>query len=131
MKLTIQSLGQSKQIQTKFGLKDKSYIKAKEYGDNYLSYWVGQDTLAWKVGDVIEAEVKSREYNGKTYYDLVLPKKGGFSNEKLDGVHDMMLFMKDDIEEIKKFLVAKLGKVEPEKDPNAPVYPTEELEPPF
>jgi len=131
MKLTIQSLGQSKQIQTKFGLKDKSYIKAQEYGDNYLSYWVGQDTLAWKVGDVIEAEVKSREYNGKTYYDLVLTKKGGFSNEKLDRVHDMMLFMKDDIEEIKKFLVAKLGKVEPEKDPNAPVYPTEELEPPF
>lgn len=130
MKLTIQSLGQPKQIQTKFGLKDKSYIKSQEYGDNYLSYWVGQDTLAWKVGDVIEAEVKSREYNGKTYYDLVLPKKG-FSNEKLDKVHDMMLFMKDDIEEIKRFLVAKLGKVTPEKDPNAPVYPTEELEPPF
>lgn len=74
MKLTITQLGQVKDIQTQYGMKQKSSIKAKEYNDNWLGYWVGKNTN-WKVGDVIEVEsVNPREYQGKTYYDIKLPK---------------------------------------------------------
>jgi hypothetical protein len=120
MKLTITQLGQPKVVSTKFGNREKSYIKAQEYGDNYLSHWVSQDTKAWAVGQVIEAEVKTREYNGKTYYDLVLPKRG-FNNEKIDKIYDLMLVMVEEHKKMKEYFVAKFGVVEPKKDDNYPV----------
>lgn len=75
MRLNITWLGQPKEIQTKFGLKQKNSIKATQFGDNFLSFWVSPMTNEWAVGKEIEVlEVKSREYNGKTYYDIQLPK---------------------------------------------------------
>lgn len=75
MKLTITWLGQPKDIQTKYGPKQKNSLKAAEYGDKYLDFWVGTSTQNWKVGDSVEVEaVTDREYNGKTYYDVKMPK---------------------------------------------------------
>lgn len=75
MKLNITWLGQPKEITTRFGPKQKNSIKAKEYGDNFLSFWVSPMTREWAVGKEIEVEnVTTREYNGKTYYDIILPK---------------------------------------------------------
>lgn len=102
-KLTITYIGTPKEIQTKFGAKEKNSIKTTEYGDKYLSYWVNPFSKNWKEGDVIEvAEVKEREWEGKKYYDIVLPKvenqpatpkelgqiltKMGLMNAKLDQV---------------------------------------------
>lgn len=77
MKLKITWLGQPKEIQTKFGLKKKNSITAQgQYADNYLSYWLSPQTQNWKVGDEVEvSNVTTREHQGKTYYDIVMPKK--------------------------------------------------------
>jgi len=74
-KLTIKQFGQTKDINTKYGPKKKSAIKAAEYGENWLDYWLSPQTQDWKVGDTVEVEaVTPREYNGKTYYDIKMPK---------------------------------------------------------
>lgn len=74
-KLTITVIGTPKDVQTKFGTKQKNYIKAKEHGDDYLSFWCSSITQGWKVNDVIEVEaVTQREYNGKVYHDIIMPK---------------------------------------------------------
>ena len=73
MKLNITWVGQQKTIDTKYGPKQKSSLRATQYGEKYLDYWVGNTNI--KVGDEIEVEaVNPREYNGKTYYDVVFPK---------------------------------------------------------
>lgn len=83
-KLTITQLGTPKTIQTKYGPKEKSFIKAQEHGNEFLSYWVSPMTREWKVGQVIEVvEVASREYNGKIYYDIILPKANGGNNTEV------------------------------------------------
>ena len=84
MKLHITWLGQKKEIKTKFGPKNKASLKATEYGDNYLDFWCSPMTDAWKVGDEIEVlDVTNREYNGKTYHDIVLPKANGGNNAEV------------------------------------------------
>ena len=83
MKLKITDIGLPKQVQTKYGLKEKNWLKAQEFGDKYLNYWVGENTKAWKVGDEIEVlSVEQRDYIGKdntpkVSYDIKLPKTGG------------------------------------------------------
>lgn len=75
MQLHITWLGQPKDIKTKFGMKQKNSIKATEYGDKYLDFWVTSQTKNWKTGDAVDVlEVKEREYNGKKYYDIFMPK---------------------------------------------------------
>jgi len=74
--LTITQMGQPKTIQTKFGSKEKSYLKCVEFGDKYVNFWVGPQTADWAIGKKVEvAEVKIEPYNGKDYYNIVLPKK--------------------------------------------------------
>ncbi len=74
-KLTITYVGFPKDIETKFGTKQKNSLKATEYGDKYLSFWVNPVSKDWKEGDAIEvSEVKERDWEGKKYYDIVLPK---------------------------------------------------------
>lgn len=82
--LHVTYLGQPKEITTKFGIKQKNSIKAVEEGDKYLSFWVSPATRDWKVGDEISVEsVTSREYNGKTYWDIVMPKANGGNNQEV------------------------------------------------
>ncbi len=75
-KLTITFIGQPKDVTTKFGPKQKNSIKTIEHGDKYLSYWVSPATSGWAVGQTVEVDqVTSREWQGKTYWDIVMPKK--------------------------------------------------------
>lgn len=125
MKLQIVQLGEIKPVQTKFGPKEKRLIKTKEYGENLISVWVNPEVKNWQVGQEVEGEVKSREWQGKTYYDLVLPKKA-FNNEKIDKIYDLMLVMVEEHKTLKEYLVAKLGIVEPKKND----YPVNDLDMP-
>lgn len=75
MKLKLTWVGQPKDVQTKYGTKQKCSVKAVEYADKYLDFWISASTKDWKVGDEVEvSEVTTREYNGKTYYSIVMPK---------------------------------------------------------
>lgn len=130
MKLTITQVGNPKDVQTKFGLKQKSYIKASEKGDTYLSYWVSSATRDWKVGDVIEVlNVTSRDYNGKTYWDIVMPKTSGGippevtkTLEEINGRTLKILLM---VEELGKKLLPQENKI-PGTDME---YPEENINP--
>lgn len=85
LKLTITQIGtpQVKQKRDGSGTYESNYIKAKEYGDKFLNYYVGKSTSQWKPGMVVEVEsVAEREYTGrdgsiKKAYDIKLPKFGG------------------------------------------------------
>lgn len=93
-KLTITWLSSPKEVTTKFGPKQKNSIKASdsEYKDNYLSFWVSPVTRDWKVGDTVEVlDVTSREYNDKTYYDIVMPKANSTTNPEVMAKLDEIL----------------------------------------
>lgn len=87
IKLTITQLGTPKDVETKFGTKQKNYLKATEYGDTFLNYWVSPATKDWKVGQVIEVEsVEKRDYTGqdgtlRTSHDIKMPKFNGIGAE--------------------------------------------------
>lgn len=70
-KVTIVKLSAEKEIQTKFGLRKKTGVQFKEYGEIWHDVWSG----GLKEGQVIEGTRKSREYEGKTYWSFELPKK--------------------------------------------------------
>lgn len=66
MKLTITEIGTPKQIQTSRGLAYKNYIKAEEYNDKYLNYFVNKMSENWAVGQTVEVEdVEPRSYTAK------------------------------------------------------------------
>ena len=81
-KLTITAIGEPKVVKTKFGDKQKSYIKATEYPDKFLNYWLGEGTKDWAIGKVVEVEsVDKRDYTAtdgtlKTSYEIKLPRSG-------------------------------------------------------
>jgi hypothetical protein len=82
MKLNLTWVGQPKDVQTKFGTKQKFSVKATQYGDNYLDVWSSPVTRNWKTGDEVEVlSVDTREYQGKTYYDVKMPKANSLSPE--------------------------------------------------
>lgn len=114
-KLTINWIGTPKEINTKFGLKQKNSIKANEFAEGeYLSYWVSPVTSQWKVGEVIEVDaVTPREYNGKTYYDIQMPKANHGNNvdvmKKMEEILNGMTTIKLNIAEIKLAIVELLA----------------------
>lgn len=80
-------------------------LKAKEYGENYLSGFGNKDNANWKVGDEVEVlEVKEVQKDGKTYYNFDMPKSnGGVSPEttkKLDEILNYQTKIKLLIEEL-------------------------------
>lgn len=93
MQLHITQIGEPKTIVTKFGPKEKNWLKATEHGDKFLNYWCGESTKGWQVGATIEVEsVEKRDYTGKdgtlkTSFDIKLPRTGfGEILEQLDGL---------------------------------------------
>lgn len=140
-RLKITWIGEEKQVETRFGIKPKNSIKAAEYNDNFLNYWVTSQTRGWKVGDVIEVEeVKPREYNGKTYYDIVMPKMANFAPNNAE-VLKKLESIAFDISNIKLSLVElcnlkRVGKLRMADEPSREMdghemveYPEEELDP--
>ncbi len=79
-KVTIQKVGQEKEVQTKFGPKKKTGVIFKEYPDVWHDTWLS----GLKEGQVLEGTRESRDYQGKTYWNFNLPKKGEASDKKLD-----------------------------------------------
>ncbi len=71
MLYTIERVGETKQIQTKFGLKDKTGVIFKEFPNVWHDIWAKD----LKVGQEVEGERTSREYNGKIYWTFNFPKK--------------------------------------------------------
>ncbi len=79
-KITITRLGEPKVVNytnKKTGKPDsfnKIGIQSQEHGAQWMDFtFRGNHGLS--VGQVIEGDVVSRDYNGKTYYDFKLPKK--------------------------------------------------------
>lgn len=83
VKLTITQIGTPKQYQGAKGPFEKNYLKATEYGNEFLNFFVNKTTSQYKVGDVIEVEaVEKQDYTSKqdgslkTSYNIKLPKFG-------------------------------------------------------
>lgn len=75
MKLNIEKVFR-KEVGTKYGKKWKVSYKM---GDTWYNAWEGAWNSRFNEGDTIDLEeigasVESREYNGKTYYDIKGPK---------------------------------------------------------
>ncbi len=67
---------EGKPLVGKFGPYAKISIKAKEYGDRYLSGYENKETKDWAVGKEVEVEsVEEVASNGKTYLNFKMPKK--------------------------------------------------------
>lgn len=84
VKLTITQIGTPKQYQGSKGPFEKNYLKATEYGNEFLNFFVNQTTRQWKVGEVVEVEaVEKQDYTSKqdgslkTSLNIKLPKFGG------------------------------------------------------
>lgn len=93
-KLTITRLGEPKTINftdKKTG-QPKSFQKVgfqtQEYGERWFDF-AFDTTHSLKVGETYEMETKSREYNGKTYYDAKFPKKNGGSSSEV--MHELQV----------------------------------------
>lgn len=139
MKLKITYLGAPKDVQTKFGMKQKNSIKASgsEFGDNYLSFWCSSSTQGWKVGDEIEVEaVVPRDYQGKTYYDILMPKVGQALNPEvmklLNEIANRSLKTHILIEELVNWKRIQTGEVKPKiigTDIDYPMPESDDIDP--
>jgi len=68
---TITRVGTPKTIETKFGPKVKTGVQTVEYPDVWHDVWAGN----LMNGQKLEGTRTSREYQGKTYWSIELPKK--------------------------------------------------------
>lgn len=98
IKLHITWVGQPKAVTTKFGNKEKFSIKATEYGDAFIDVWSSPQTKGWQVGQEVEVEsVDSKDYNGKTYLSVRMPKVDnrpqGFSSDTTKQIASIHLDM--------------------------------------
>jgi len=93
MKIKVERLGKISDINTKFGPKQKVSFFSE---GKWLSTWMDKRVQNLQVGQELEGEIKSRDYNGKTYYDFELPKASKESpllveiNTKLDLIIKML-----------------------------------------
>lgn len=97
MKFTITKTSTPKDIQTRFGLKKKTGVLVAEFPDIWHDVWA--DGL--KVGQVIEGERTSRDWEGKTYWSIQLPKKGEQAVQAVKSVEEKV-----------EQLLTKVGKLE-------------------
>ena len=101
-----------KQVTTKYGEKEKWNVLAED--GKWYDAWMGKWNADWKEGDTINVPVeriKSREYNGKTYYSIEAPPEARFNGgakvdlepvmealrklyAKLNNIDNQLLFMK-------------------------------------
>lgn len=96
IKLTLTEIGTPKILKTVNGDKENTYVKAVEYGQNFLSWFTSEETRAitkdWKVGDLVEVEnVEAKERNGKTYHNVYFrPKKADVNNQALERIENTL-----------------------------------------
>jgi hypothetical protein len=75
--VTISRVGQPKEVETKFGKKTKTGVQFKEHGEVWHDVWVSD----LKVGQTLQGERVSRDWEGKTYWNFNLAKK----DDRIDG----------------------------------------------
>ena len=64
-----------KKVNTKYGEKEKhNFLLESDKGEFWAGCFANAVTEAWKEGDVVDMVLKSREYQGKTYWDIIPPK---------------------------------------------------------
>jgi hypothetical protein len=49
-------------------------IKTEQHGDRFINGFGNKENEGWKVGDEVEVNVSEKEYNGKMYLNLEMPK---------------------------------------------------------
>lgn len=78
-------------------------IRSTEYGERYLSGFESKETINWKVGDVVEVEVKESDKldkNGKPYLNWSLPKPESPVMLRLESVEKVIKGMQREIYQI-------------------------------
>lgn len=131
MKLKIEQIGEPKTIITKFGPKEKNWVKVEgEYAGKFLNFWCGESTKSWQVGAVIEVEgVEKRDYTAKdgslkTSYDIKMPRVGfGEILEQIEGLRKRVFALEE------KTKPARLAPPDDYPDSNGPTAFDDE--PPF
>ncbi len=91
-------------------------IKVQEYGDKWLSGFANARNKNWKVGDVVDIEVKEVQKEDKTYLNFELPE-----TEKSDPNYIKILF---ELTSMKLMLSAIVENTTPKSQK----YPTRESE---
>jgi len=81
-RLKVTRAGEVKEVNTKFGLKKKQGVQFKEYPNVWHDVWAS----GIKEGDVLEGTRTSREWEGKTYWNFVLPNKNDAVSHKLEQI---------------------------------------------
>src|SRR3990167_7195269 len=128
IKLTITQLGMPKQIQTSRGMAEKNYLKATEYGDKFLNFWINNTTRAWKVGQTIEVDnVEERDYTAKDgslrkSYDIKLANKEAQISRQLEEINGRLMKINIGIQQI-------LSHLQPKKEGEREEIPYPEGEP--
>ena len=76
MKAVIKEINYDKEVNTKFGIMQSYYVSYNDKGASFLCK--EKDKYSFKVGEENEFIETSREYNGKTYYNIkaIQPQKG-------------------------------------------------------
>lgn len=79
-KLKIEQLGTVKEIQGQKGMFKVFSIKA---GGEWYSGYFNEVTSKWTVGQEVEVTVTSKEKDGKTYKNFVLPKSVDLATDRI------------------------------------------------
>lgn len=121
-KVTIKRVGEEKEVQTKFGLKKKQGVQFVEYGDIWHDVWAS----GLKVGETLEGTRKSREWQGKTYWNFDLPKKEDKNNERMEKILNKLTFIDLRLASLVEMLLTPEKRSELEDKARGYHYPTAE-----
>ena len=120
--LTIDKLTE-KEVKTQYGDKKKWVLQFREKEGVWLDSFQGNWNKDWKLNDMVEidkeTQIKTREYQGKTYFSVVAPPeaRGGFQQ-----IQVLMNSVKDLQDRVQALEMAQET-----KEPDV-VYPEEEKE---
>lgn len=113
-----------KTITTKYGPKQKYSFQLDDgKGALWAGAWKNTITEAWREGGSYEMDVRPRDYEGKTYYDVFTPKPQD----------EMLVILKRVEEKIDRYLSVVGRKEEPElppdidDDPGNPESPSDDI----
>lgn len=109
MKIKIEKIYR-KEANTKYGPKMKILVLQNKI---YYAAWENDVSSQWKVGQEIDVEVKSREWEGKTYYDIILPKQSYKSAQQSDDLQEIKNMLGQIMHEVLELKALAQSKVEP------------------
>ena len=100
-------------------------IKAREYGEKFLSGFGSKENQGWNVGDEVEvAEVKEVQKGDKTYLNFEMPRVERSNGEGLGKIYfslgNLERLVKDVVEQNKQIIEKLSSKVGP-----SPYHPTD------